>query len=47
MVEYSAQNNNNIIHHDDIRRRGILLTQLEKSNRGEIVPGSDGIIIAD
>ena len=48
MVKYSAHNNNNsIINHDDRRRGGILMTQLGEDNRGEVVPGSDGIIIAD
>ena len=45
MVKYSAQNNNNnSINRDDRRRGGILLTQLREDNRGEVVPGSDGII---
>ena len=48
MVKYSTQNNNNSIpNHDDRRRGGILLTQLGEGNRGEVVPGSDGITIAD
>ena len=48
MVKYFAQNNNNIIiNNDDRRRGGILLTQLGEDNSGEIVPGSDGITIAD
>ena len=48
MVNYSAHNNNNsIINHDDRRRGSILLTQLGEGNRGEVVLGSDGIIIAD
>ena len=48
MVKYSAQNNNNsIINHDDRRRGGILLNQLGEGNSGEVVPGSDGIVIED
>ena len=53
IVKYSAQNNNNnnnnnsIIDRDDRGRGGIILTQLRESNGGEIVPGSDGITIAD
>ena len=48
MVKYSARNNNNsIINHDHKRRGGILLNQLEEGNRGEVLPGSDDIIIAD
>ena len=48
MVKYSAQNiTNSSINRDDRRRGGILLTRLGDSNRGEIVPGTDGITIAD
>ena len=48
MVNYSAQNNtNNSINRYDRRKGGILLTQLGEGNRGKVVPGSDGIIIAD
>ena len=48
MVKYSAQNNtNNSINRDDRRKGDILLTQLGDINRGEIVPGSDEITIAD
>ena len=48
MVKYSVENNNNsIISHDYRRRGGILLTLLGEGNSGEVVPGSDGIIIAE
>ena len=48
IVKYSTQDNNNsIINHDDRRRGGITLTQLGEDNRGEVVPGSGGIIIEE
>ena len=48
MVKYSAQNNNNSsINRCERRRGGILLTQLEKGNRGGIIPGSGDTTIAD
>ena len=48
IVKYSTQDNNNsIINHDDRRRGGIILTQLGEDNRGEVVPGSGGIIIEE
>ena len=48
MVKYFTQNNtNNNINRDDRKRGGILLTQIGEDNRGEIVPGSNGITIAN